>query len=435
MATADRTVLSYIVESTLGTTPNNSAKATSVLSATSAPLDGDTVTIDTKVYTFQTTLTNVDGHVLIGASRQIALANLLHAINNSGGVSGTDYAASTTAHTTVDGVTSDATTLTIRAKTAGTAGNSIATTDSTIRLAWTGATLSGGQDFHLTKVRYTGESIKYNITNTKTSEIREDRTESDLIQTGATVDGGFNFELSYDAFKDFMAAALCSTWTAGSGDNLLLQNGATRQSFTLQKYFEDANTPQYHTFTGCVVEGMSLKMAIGKIIDGSITFMGMTVATSASQIAGAVIQASSNNSPMNAVTNLQNFSIDAVPYSGCISALSIDIKNNVRALQCIGTLGAKDVKIGTLEITGDMTFYFNDGTIYTRFINGTEFAFTFDLIDHGGNKYNIAIPRCKFESGDVVAGGQNSDVMFTGKWRALFDTTTGRVIQITADPA
>lgn len=62
--------------------------------------DGETVTINGKVYTFQDTLTNVDGHVKIGATGPDTVTNLAHAVNASGGTSGTDYAAATVAHTT-----------------------------------------------------------------------------------------------------------------------------------------------------------------------------------------------------------------------------------------------------------------------------------------------------------------------------------------------
>ena len=42
--------------------------ATQTLTITGQPSDTQTVTLDTNVYTFQTTLTNVDGNVQIGGS-------------------------------------------------------------------------------------------------------------------------------------------------------------------------------------------------------------------------------------------------------------------------------------------------------------------------------------------------------------------------------
>lgn len=117
--------------------------ATGIYTASVNLLDTTTLVIGGKTYTLQDTLTDVDGHVKIGANLPATLLNLLHAINASGGVSGTDYGASTVANATVKGVSSSATTLNVAARTGGTAGNAITTTD-TASGAWGAGTLSGG---------------------------------------------------------------------------------------------------------------------------------------------------------------------------------------------------------------------------------------------------------------------------------------------------
>ena len=64
-----------------------------------------------------------------------------------------------------------------------------------------------------TEIRMTGESLTYDLSNTTSAEIRSDRQVSDLIQSGASMTGGFNFEFSYASFDDFLAGALWSTWS------------------------------------------------------------------------------------------------------------------------------------------------------------------------------------------------------------------------------
>jgi|ERR1700756_4723878 len=283
-------------------------------------------------------------------------------------------------------------------------------------------------------IRYTGESIKASIVNTKTAEIRPDRVESDLVQTGESVDGGFNFELTYGSFDDYLAGAFCSTWGAPVSGVSTLKNGVVKQPFTIQKHFTDISVPEFHTFTGCCIEAMDLKFDIGKIVTGTFTVMGAKVVQTETAPTGATYASANTNVPMNAVTDLQNFAIDGVPYSGCIQSLGLALKNNTRAIQCLGSIGAKDMKLGTLEVTGDMVLYFNDGSIFEKFVDGTEFAFGFDITDEAGNKYSFSIPRAKFESGEALAGGRNSDVMANLKWRALYDTTTNMVISLAATP-
>lgn len=120
----------------------NTGAATGTLTFTGQPGNTETVVIDGKTYTFETVLTNVDGHVLIGATLAASIANLQDAINLGAG-SGVDYAAATTLHSTVAAV-GTATTLVVTAKAPGTGGNAIATTETVANASWGAATLTGG---------------------------------------------------------------------------------------------------------------------------------------------------------------------------------------------------------------------------------------------------------------------------------------------------
>lgn len=80
----------------------------------------------------------------------------------------------------------------------------------------------------LTKVRFTGESLAFNVAHIASSEIRSDRQVTDLVQSGADCSGGFNFELSYGAFNEFLEGALWSDWVGvGGGTTEELVSGAT----------------------------------------------------------------------------------------------------------------------------------------------------------------------------------------------------------------
>ncbi len=104
--------------------------------------DGDTVTIGANVYTFQTTLTNVAGHVHIGGSVATSLSNLVAAITAGAG-SGTAYAAATVVHPDVTAALSDAGedlgslgSLRVTALVDGVEGNAIATTTTAANGWW-----------------------------------------------------------------------------------------------------------------------------------------------------------------------------------------------------------------------------------------------------------------------------------------------------------
>lgn len=119
-----------------------SVKATGTLTA-SALATADTITLGSKTYTIQDTLVNADGNVKRSGTLATDLATLRKAINLTG-VAGTDYAAAMTIHPTVEAPASAATTLSVRAKVAGTAGNAIASTETSTTAAFAVAHLTGG---------------------------------------------------------------------------------------------------------------------------------------------------------------------------------------------------------------------------------------------------------------------------------------------------
>ena len=120
-----------------------SASATGTLTNATNFLDTETVTIDAKIYTFQTVLTNVDGNVQIEATVALSHESLRRAINLDG-IAGTNYAAAMTLHPTVS-ASDTATTTVVTAKLAGTGGNAITTAEATATGSWSGpALLSGG---------------------------------------------------------------------------------------------------------------------------------------------------------------------------------------------------------------------------------------------------------------------------------------------------
>lgn len=108
-------------------------------------LNTETVVIDGKTYTFQTTLTDSDGNVQIGSDADETLDNLVAAITLGAGA-GTAYAASTTLHPSVTAENNGDDTATVYAKTEGTAGNSIVISETLTNGNWDGAAtnLSGG---------------------------------------------------------------------------------------------------------------------------------------------------------------------------------------------------------------------------------------------------------------------------------------------------
>jgi hypothetical protein len=119
-----------------------SVAAFGTLTSTGAFLDTETVTIDGRVYTFQTALTDVDGNVAIGGSQAQAHENLRRAINLDG-TGGVNYAASMTANTSVSAADTGTTNV-ITALAQGTQGNAITSVTSLTNASFAAGNFASG---------------------------------------------------------------------------------------------------------------------------------------------------------------------------------------------------------------------------------------------------------------------------------------------------
>lgn len=120
--------------------------ATTVLTASDNPVNGDIAVLGAKTYTFVDTLSGSANEILIGGTASDTLDNLIAAINAASGA-GTTYGTGTTANAQVGAAAGTGDTVNITADSAGDAGNSVACTTTSDALSFsTGTTLSGGFD-------------------------------------------------------------------------------------------------------------------------------------------------------------------------------------------------------------------------------------------------------------------------------------------------
>lgn len=360
----------------------------------------------------------------------------------------------------------------------------------------------------LNELRFTRESLGYNITTTVSQEVRSDRQIADLIQTGGQASGGFDFELSYGSYDALLAAALFSTWgpavaitesddiaasnagsaftssstdftsaglsvgqwikvsgfAAGSAANdgyykvtsiaagslgvtpapssdeaaggltisiggSLLRNGVTETSFTLEKLFSDVG--KYVAFTGMVPGGMALSIATGNLLTGSFSFTGKSGVLSDASVGIGPASAASVAPVLNAVDHVGEIrEAGALLPSGAVQSLSLNLNNNLRGIQAVGSLGSVDIGVGRCNVAGSVVVYFSDGTLYRKYLENTPTDLSFRTTDADGNSYVFTLPRVKFTQGSVVAGGADQDVLANLSFQALRDPSTGCTFQI-----
>lgn len=160
---------------------------------------GATFVLDTTTYTAVLTLgdtlgLSVANQILWVTSEAIFLDNVKSAVNRTG-TPGTDYSAATTIHPTVFATTNTNTTQVFNAKYSGTAGNSIATTETMANYAFTSTVMASGT---LTTGRVISNTITFSAvatTGERFIDFDTDFTTGLLAVVGGTADLTFVIDL------------------------------------------------------------------------------------------------------------------------------------------------------------------------------------------------------------------------------------------------
>ena len=158
--------------------------------------------------------------------------------------------------------------------------------------------------------------------------------------------------------------------------------------------------------------------------------MGLAQTTSTSQISGATTVAATTTPVMNAVSNVGGIWFDNVASTASLASLTLDVNGTLRAQDAIGSLGHVGIALGRMAITGSCNIYFDSNTQYNKFLNATEFKYALEVADGNGKCYIFTLPRVKYTSGTVTAGGLDQDVVFAGNFEAIKDATYGIMVQI-----
>lgn len=286
-------------------------------------------------------------------------------------------------------------------------------------------------------VRTTGESVAFAPTTTRSNEMNPRRQVTDSILTGGQVSGDINFELAYEAwFETLLEGALCNVW-GGSPDQLLTMSD-TLKSYTIEKKIPvPGGTTQYHRFTGCCVNGLSLNIRPNQPITGSFTFVGKSPSIGTSALSGATYTDPALM-PVMTAPRVVGIEIGGVPaVSKCFNNLQFTLNNNNRAIECIGTLGPRETVLGRAEIQVQFSVLFNDSDLMQILIDQSETSLAFQTEDSNPagspadpNYYSWLLPRVKFTADPVVAGGTNQDVVNAVTAEALMSPTTFTELQI-----
>jgi len=245
--------------------------------------------------------------------------------------------------------------------------------------------------------------------------------DGDYRVTGvSTINASTRLVFLADASTGSAASFTSDVFAAGTlAQGNHMRNGVTPTSFTLEKEFADVSA--FHQFTGMRVGGMNISYETQSILTGSFAFVGKSQVATSVTVASAVTD-SSSNPVMNASGNVGRIWEGGQAVSSVFfKSISIDLNNNTRPQDIVGSDVLAGVATGRCEITGSFSAYFETNDTLDKFVAGTTTNFRTQTTDSDGTSYIITIPNARLTEATVVATGSNNDVMQDFSWAAFVD--------------
>jgi Phage tail tube protein len=200
-----------------------------------------------------------------------------------------------------------------------------------------------------------------------------------------------------------------------------LTHGATQKSYTIEKHMTDIGV--FMAFTGQTASKMSVSIQSGSLSTINFSFMGkLASATTTTQLPGTPTASYAFDVQSGVSgTSCQVWEGGAPLTSTFVKSISFDFDNALRAQDALCTLGSVAIGSGTINLTGSMSMYFADKTIFDKFVANTNTSLVFSTMDSSGNGYVFSMPVVNISSYKVTAGGKDADMMADVQFTALRD--------------
>jgi hypothetical protein len=211
-----------------------------------------------------------------------------------------------------------------------------------------------------------------------------------------------------------------------------ITNGTTQHSFTIEKYYTDLTTT-YVSYTGMVINSFSLSLALESVISGTFNFMGKEEAWGTSTVGDGSNTSPTSTKVMNTVDHIEFVYEDDTSFEA--TEITLELQNNLRARGLLGQLAKDSVGNGLCNVTGTLKAYFESSTTMEKYSNYSSTAIAVVLKDTAGNRYVLDMPEVKLTNGTAVAGGQSQDIIAEFEFSAIMDPSENKTIRIARLPA
>jgi hypothetical protein len=226
-------------------------------------------------------------------------------------------------------------------------------------------------------IRTTGESLTFAPNTSEDTEIgTSGRSSNPATVVGMSISGDINFDLSPQPFiYDVIAGVFANDWgncpetgtAILAGDENVI--GQDIKRYTVEKRFPNPASPGnyfFHAYKGVTFSSFTITVTPNEIITGSVTMVGgdPEIYAAATSKYATVGYADAGNDPKFRAPDVADLQIGGLGMnSHCFSSLTITVDSANEGIACIGSLGDREVALGTATVTVSGDVFFADQTI------------------------------------------------------------------------
>lgn len=257
-------------------------------------------------------------------------------------------------------------------------------------------------------IRWTGWTAPATANNAKNMLITNLTA---TVMTVTTLDGSV---IVAKAAGDSVTGALAGKKT------FIPTTGQTNDSYSIEHWFSDIG--QSELFSGCRISQIDMNLPATGMAEFNTTFMGkdITTATSAYYTSPTAANTGSSLAAVNGALYVGGTKVSNV------TGMNMTLNANMTSGEVIGSNSMPDIFQGSIDVSGQITAYFEDASLRDMFINETEASIS--VVMTAGNSaadgfVGIMLPRVK------VGGSSKDDgekgLIQTLPFTALLRTTGG----------
>ena len=202
--------------------------------------------------------------------------------------------------------------------------------------------------------------------------------------------------------------------------------GTTLKTVSLERGFLDVT--QFQVFKGVAINQMEFRATPTEMIGGTFTLLGMEPSPLTGTSLDASPDAATDNNPFSA---FEGALYEGGTLNAVVTELTFTLDNRRTLSSVLGSKYSPDVFEGTARLEGQITALFENATLLNKFINETESSLMFSLDDpNGTDKHTLYFPRIKYIGGSMDPE-QEGPVPLVMPFRALEDTTDNTILRWT----